>query len=871
MKKYNLFEKMIKAFFPATGETKLGDFVECRSRIESEKGRFYALLWIISYLLKSFPSLIKSKIYWSMVMVRNYIKIALRTIRSNTVISLINIFGLSCGIAAVILIHHFISDELSYDSFHKKSNNIYRLYTSINNPDGSIDGNMDTVVIPHGPAMKDFFPEVVQSVRVYPTEFIVKHENIIESQMITYADKNFFTLFSFNLISGDPESILDQPNSLVLSSTFAEKYFGDNDPIGKTITIISGEYTNDFCITGIAEDCPANSTIQYNIIIPFYSMRLFGNAGMLERWQGWNGRIQTYIEVQDENSIAGIKVKYHDFSKQFYSATFERMGGSIFEGVESNVDPMSFGQQKLEDIHFDSMIQGFPDYTNIYILSGIAIGILIIACINFITQSLGLAAKRLIEVGLRKVVGANRIQLVRQFLIESVVIILFSGFSGILLTITAMPVFNELSEKSLELSSIFSMSSLNLIFSLMIILGICAGGYPAFAISKFRPVEILRGKFKISRKNTFSQILVIVQFACSVLLIISTLIIGNQIDYMINTDLGYEKDNVVIVRTLLNSNDANEKFYTNFTERIKQYPGIVNVTGASSALSLGNYTDIVIHNEKRFFPKVVRVKYDYFKTLGIKLFDGRVFSEELSSDISGVVVNETLIKEFEIENPIGMTLEGYHMPLNIIGVIKDIHPGTLRRQILPAMYIMNPRQEIRYILLKLEGNRISESLEYLQTVWQDLQPDKPFTYSFLDEDVEKQYISDKRWKSIIQYATFFAILIASLGIFGLISITINRRIKEVCIRKIHGAKVSRLIFLLSGESLILVTIANIIAWPAVWIAMSKWLENFAYTIEISPLIFILAAIITMSLVFVTILFQVLKAAKANPVNSLRYE
>ncbi len=850
----------------------IGDFEEEYALQITEKGKLSALIWIVTQILVSIIPFILSRLLWSINMFKNYLKVAIRNLKKNHVYSLINIFGLSIGIAAVILIFLFIQDELSYDRFHEKSDNIYRLYTNFHNPDGSINWNNGCVVIPHGPLMKDFFPEVAGCVRTFPRSYTVKSGNILENQKILLADEDFFEMFSFFLISGNPENVLSQPNSLVLSKTYAGKYFGAENPVGKTITLISGEYFNDFVVTGVAEDAPSNSTVKYTMLIPFASMRLFGKTHDLVEWGTWHGRMHTYIELRDNNSLSAVLSRFPAFADQYYSARFDRMREMIFGGVKSDKEPISFGLQKFENIRLDPRINGYPDLTRIYILSGIALGILIIACINFITQSLGLAARRVLEVGVRKVIGAGKTQLIRQFTAESVLIVFAAAATGIVTAVLVLPAFNNIAEKSIVFSNLFTVSSCLLIVSLLFLIGICGGSYPAFVLSGLKPVEILKGRLRLSGKNTLTRILVTVQFACSVFLIISTIIMGNQINYMINADLGYEKDNVLIIRTQLNNSEANERFYSLFRNRIKMYPGIINITGASSApaITRSNTVSIINQENKRYDTKVVQIRYDYFKTLGIEFSEGRDFSEKMPTDISGVVVNESLVKKLGIENPVGKPLEGYRIPLNIIGVIKDIHPLSLRNAVLPAIYYMKPLRS-QYIILRIEEGRIPSALGFLRLTWEEMEPDRPFLYSFLDEDINNQYLSENKWNSILQYSTVLAILIACLGIFGLISIVINEKVKEVCIRKIHGARIFGLILLLSKESLKLIITANIIAWPLTWYAMNKWLENFAYRINISFYVFLWTVILTTCLVLVTICYKVIDTACTNPVDSLRYE
>ncbi len=849
----------------------LGEFEERFYSVKESSGYSLAVLWYLAQIILSIPDYLIYESCRSTVMFKNYLKIAIRSLIKNKFYSFINILGLSIGIAGVILIFLFIVDEASFDRFHLKSDRLYRLTTNVHHPDGSVNWNMGIVVFPHGPEMEEFFPDVLDCVRTYQTQLTMKYENSIENLDVLLVDPDFFTMFSFPLIAGSSEHVLDQPNSIILSETYARKYFGNSDPVGEIITLISGEFKNDFIVTGITKDAPPNSTIQYNILIPIESMRSFGMERRLELWMGWHGKMQTYVELKDKNSYSRIIERYDEFGKKFYSSTFDRMRRSLFDDKESKSEPLSFDLQRMSDIHLDRYIDGSPDLTNIYILSGIALGIMLIACINFITQSLGLASRRGLEVGMRKVVGARKHQLVRQFLTESVVITLSAAIFGILFSLLAIPVFNELSEKSLTTNGVLSFPGLIFIFSLLVVTGIVAGSYPAFIISKFRPIEIFRGRLSLTGRNIITKVLVIAQFACSVFLIISTIILGRQIDFMIHTNPGFDRQNIIIIRTQVNNFQAGEAFYDTYKERISQFSGVLSITGANSAFELSNLYNDVKTEEKNIFTKTVRTKFDYFKTLGIEVSEGRDFSRKFPSDKSGVIVNEAMVRELGLEDPVGKQLEGFFLKLNIIGVIKDFFTENMRGDIPPTLYYLNPVHNINFVIVRISEEKISESLDFMKKSWEELQPDKPFTYSFLDEEVAKSYSNEQKWKGIVQYSTGFAVLIACLGVFGMISITIDSRIREVSIRKIHGAKINGLIMLLSGESIKLVLAANIMAWPAVWYTMNRWLENYAYRIDISISIFLYAALTVMILVFLTISYQVIQAARANPVDMLRYE
>jgi putative ABC transport system permease protein len=522
----------------------------------------------------------------------------------------------------------------------------------------------------------------------------------------------------------------------------------------------------------------------------------------------------------------------------------------------------------MRDIHFDPGATENMSLIPVTILGGIAFIILFIAGINFVTLSIGNASKRFTELGIRKVVGADSRQLMQQYWSESVVLTGLSFIIGVGLACMFLPAFNRVTMKSLHTGALFSPLNVGVLILLTLILGLSVGSYPAVVLSRFHPVDIFRGKMKLSGKNYFTRFLVIVQFALSVFLIISTIILGQQINFMVNQDLGFNKDNIIIV------NNIDGKIYDRLKNRLSSISGVKGITGALASLDGKDsyYYEFKYRDKEHESVWFNRIDENYFKTLEIDLLQGRDFSQEMQTDPLSVIVNETLIKRFEIKDPIGQRIElsGNFFP--IIGIVHDYHVNRKEMEIRPAvhMYSSDHRHFTR-MMIRVSSSEISGILAEIQLAWKELQIDKPFSYSFLDEVIGAQYLKEKRWNRIVGYSSVLAVVVACLGVFGLTSITISRRTKEIGIRKVHGASDFSVLMLLSRESMVWVLMANLIAWPVAAYAMHKWLQSFAYKIRLSPIIFLTAALFMLLVVLLTTWIQTIKVARANPVDSLRYE
>ncbi|MGD8536288.1 MAG: ABC transporter permease [Candidatus Aminicenantes bacterium] len=800
-------------------------------------------------------------------MFKNYLKIALRNLTKQKIYSFINILGLSVGLAGAILIFLFVQNELSYDRFHQNSEKLFRVFVFFHAPDGSIDRAFRGVTMPQGPAMEEYFPEITHSIRVDSNPATVKIEGNLYNERITQVDKPFFQAFSFPLITGNPTSVFSQGNSIVLTENHARKYFGDANPIGKTLSVTYGQEKGDFVVTGVAEQPPPNSSITFDILIDIES----GNRlQMNRRWQdNWGGfGWQTYVLLNNKDSVSRIMDKFPNFTSQYYAPEIEEWrnrGRWKGEGL-----PISFGLQPITRVHLDPRVQGSLNMSAIFILSGIAFIVLFIACINFTNLSIGRASTRSLEVGMRKVLGAERHQLIRQFWGEFLAITGIALVASIVLAELMLPTFNRLSGRSLSLGGIFQPVQILFLLALFIIVGIASGSYPALVMSGFRPVEILRGKLRIGGKKPLTRALVVVQFALSIFLIIATIIMGRQIHFMVTADPGFNKEGVVVIPVQESEAEASNTIMKLFRERMIQQPNVISISGSSTRIG-----DVGVYPFKKDGREVLvyqnRVDYDFFKTMGIEVVQGRSFSPELATDKEGVVVNEKLLKDLGIEDPLGKPLKGYYIPLTIIGVVKDYVFDDFRNSILPALHHNKPNWGINQMLVRISSENISVTLALLEKTWKDIQPDKPFMYSFLDDTLEAMYNEEKRWGAIVGYSSALAVLIACMGIFGLTSIAVNRRTKEIGIRKVLGASAPQIINILMREFFLLVGIANIISWPLAYFAMKTLLDNYYYRITLGLQYFILAGVLSFLIAVLTTVFLATRAAVTNPVDSLRYE
>jgi putative ABC transport system permease protein len=691
-------------------------------------------------------------------------------------------------------------------------------------------------------------------------------------------------MFSFPLIEGDAGSVLDNPNYTVLTPEMAEKYFGDENPVGKTITMQLGETSLDFTVSGVIEEAPSNSSIQYSFLISNHHLNLIFPQRLLETW----GIIlfPTYVQLTPNTDIFAFE--------ESVSSHIDRLTKE--EGFEED---LLYRVQSLAQIHLNPNLEGAmvpssnPLYS--YILAAIAFAVLLIACINFMTLAVGRSSSRAREVGLRKVLGAQQGQIMKQFWGEALFLSVAGLIIGIALAEAFLPTFNELAQKELSLNLFTDWTVLPAMMAITLITAFLAGIYPAMLLSKLYPVDTFRGAIKLGGKSGLIKGLVVLQFAISVFLIVCTFIISSQMKYISIEDLGYNKEMVVTFPTGVTGEDA-ANILTRFRNQVSGQASVVNVTGFSYAFGQSwlyiNYgsdegfkvligdditgpgwADASEHASDYFYMNWVDPYY--IPTMGINIVEGRNFLPDHPADVNGaIILNQTAVKNLGWEDAIGKKLPKGFSDAVVVGVVEDFHYYPMHREIQPLVLHL-PRHDhlssINGIALRIQSEDIQGTLAYLEDAWTNASNGNPFTYSFLDEDIANQYFNELRWRNIVKYSSVFAFLVACLGLFGLTSLAVAKRTREVGIRKVLGASVSRIVTLFTLDFAILVLIANLIAWPIAYIVMKRWLEEFAFRTHISIMTFILTGIIALAIAVLTISFQAVKAALSNPVDALRYE
>jgi len=802
-------------------------------------------------------------------MIRNYFKIAFRNLLRYKGFSFINIFGLATGMACSLLIFLFVKDEISYDRFHKDADKIYRVVKDFVNDDGS---RLPDATTPPAlsPAMQRDIPEIARTTRVFPNwgaNFLIKYDDkkIVEEKLCR-VDSSFFDVFTFPFVYGNAKDAFKEINSIVITESAAKRYFGSDNPMGKTLQI---DRLGDLMVKGVVKDVPYNSHFHFDFLIP---IRKF--AGDIDgNWGFYN--FYTYIKLKSTPGIATLGKKIQDVYKRN-----NKDGKNIFY------------VQPLTGIHLSSNLkwelEPNSDRLYVYVFTIIAIFIILIAGINYVNLSTAKASVRAKEVGVRKVAGAFRSSLINQFLIESIITCLIAAVLAATIAQLLLPVVNNLTLK--HLTVIGNPSVLVYMIVAALFLGIVAGFFPAVYLSSFKPILVLKG-LKFSEKGTLTlrKALVIVQFTISTVLIIGALVISQQMHFIQSAKLGLNKDQVVVVKNAGSLGRTNADAFQNLALQI---PGVKKIATSDGVVGGQNWTNSMSlkGSQNSQLMNFLSVSYDFLNALGIQIKEGRDFSSQFPADtmtdgilkgpldqnIGSIIVNETAVKDLGIPEPVvgkqilwGNDADTMYYA-TVVGVAKDFHFTSLRNQIKPFVFVNIPGR-VSNFTIKLSTNNIKQTISQLETTWKKFSADRPFEYNFLDETYAGLYQSETRFQKVFVSLVVLGIIIACLGLFGLATFAAQQRVKEIGIRKVLGASVSNLIGLLSKDFLKLVIIALILAIPIAWFAMNRWLQDFAYRVNIHWWVFIIAAVITVLIAWITISTQAFKAAAANPVKSLRNE
>ncbi|MGC3947616.1 MAG: ABC transporter permease [Chryseolinea sp.] len=812
-------------------------------------------------------------------MIRNYISVALRNILRRKLYSFINAFGLSVGIAFCALIYLYIQDEKSFDQFHQNKDRIFRMevksfITWEPNPEKPYDRHA-WLQVGLQPALKEEFPEVEYATRFNPDgEYMFRYGDKVFTENIAFADGDFFKMFSFRLLSGNADKLFQSPQEVVLTPAIAEKYFGEEDPIGKTVVIdIMGE--KSYQVAGIVEAPPANSSLGFSIIVP--TVNRWGYERQVTQWTSYNS--PTFVQLVPHADMEIFKRNLGKLVDKNLGKHMEKWRQESTIPIPDGVKMVEYVYTALPDMHLKKEIGwtkvSDPQYS--IILGGLAALILIIACINYVSLALTTSVSRKTEVGVRKVVGAQKSQLVYQFGLESIVLSMISMVIAVGLVFLFLPTFNQFTGKGITLTVMHASSLLLVSIGITLVVGILAGSYPALFLSAFRPAAVLKGRFTSKLQAGFTRPLVILQFAMSAFLIISTVVMYRQMKYVTTKDLGFDQEQVIAVRTQTGWNKEADRTVERFRNRLQHESSVVSLGGTTTSFNRGysRYGYKIDGEQHSSF--VYGVDAYYLPTLGLELSMGRNFSAEIPSDTNTVIVNEALVREMKWKDPLNEHLNWKEDTLGlgarVIGVLKDYHFQSLTEGIQPLLLSMDTRSagHLETMLIKLHAGDIPEHVKSVQSAWNELSPGKPFDYTFIDEDVALQYESHTRWMKITSLAATFAILISCLGLFGLAGINAVNRTKEIGIRKVLGAGMSSIFILLNRQYLWLSLIAFALAAPASWYAMSQWLSGFTFAIALGWELFVISMLGGLLVAFATVSYHAIRVSSINPADTLKYE
>lgn len=790
-------------------------------------------------------------------MLKNMLKIAIRNILKERTYSLINILGLTIGITSSVFILLYVSDELSYDKFHTNADNIYRVVSNITEPDNSF--TWAVAQIPFAPELHSKYPEVENYARASGQgriKLIYEDKQFYEEDILM-VDSTFFDVFTYRSINGDLSTALDGPRNIVLTESLAIKYFGDEQAVGKQF---SDDQDRNFTVTAVIEDVPTNSHLQFDALI--------GWDVTGRRATSWgNFGVFTYIQLPKDYNTEDLNPKLDSILVTHVNPIFENIGITV-----------KYELQKITDIHLHSKIQDEAesngDITYVYIFSAVALFMLIIAAINYMNLATARSSKRSREVGMRKVMGSQRGQLITQFLTESIVLSVVSLAISIVAIFLLLPFFNDLAGKTIDFAILFKLENILLLIALVAMIGFLAGSYPAFYLSSFKPVDVLKGKGSSSLgQSKLRKVLVVFQFSISVFMLISTLVVFTQLQFLREKDLGFNKDHVALVSYTTRAQREN---YGAFKNELSQIPEIEMVASADAipGEGIGKVIMSVEQNDGAMVEKGVDfyvADYDFVPTMGMEIIKGRNFSRDIMFDTVGATLaNEAMVARMAWDEPIGKKITLGENNLTIVGVLKDYHQNSLYDEIEPLVVILS--EDRRNVFIKTKDD-VRVAMDKVELAWDKVYPNFAFEYSFLDQDFDSQYDADKKRGKIFTLFSGLTLVIACLGLLGLISFTTEQRTKEVGIRKVNGASVNAIITLISKEFIFLIAVATVIALPLSYYFMDMWLQSFAYKIQLGQQwgLFIISAVLAILITILTVAFHTQRAATADPVNALREE
>ncbi|MBN1790527.1 MAG: ABC transporter permease [Bacteroidales bacterium] len=808
-------------------------------------------------------------------MLKNFFQVTFRNILRDKVYLILNVLGLTLGIAGSILITLYVRHELSYDGFHEKSDRIYRI-----NSYSKLEGREMSAAVSAPPQARTFmeeYPEIEDATRYYhPADQKVSVEAVTyHEKNFFYADSNFLELFNFPLEKGDPGSALRKPYSVIITSEIADKLFGTQDVIGKSIVLNNDKI---YQVTGLINEVPRNTHFRFDYLASFVSLDLSRSEFWLSQM------LETFIILPEGYAYKELETKYGSLMDKYVLPQLEQLipiKVNNYKEFEAAGNVFKFLLQPLKELRFNKQfLFGYDKSTDkvyIYFFSLVAIFLLFIACVNFMNLATARYSYRTKEVGIKKVLGSDKSQLIRQFLSESMLITLISMIIALTLVELILPGFNNFTEADLQVGYFSKWYIIPALAGLTLFIGLLSGLYPAFYLSSFNPVEILKSKFNKGPGNIkLRSVLVIIQFSITIILLISTFVVSSQLRYIRNKDLGYNKENLLVVK---NTGDLGEQSET-FREQLLKIPGVMNASRswtfpgdmyyATSYQLQGDSLNRLLNFE------IIQGDYDFIPTLNMKIVRGRNFSRDYSTDNMSVIINESAVQYLGLKEPVGARLttpnrEGGQDILEIIGVIKDVCYKSLHERIQPTVIGFNADKMNAYTIIRIEGESLLQTIKQVEKVWNDFLPHQSIEFTFVDKNLNNLYKSEMQAGTVFTLFAILAIFIACLGLLGLSAFAAEKRTREIGIRKAHGASIASILRLLSREIIILISLSSVIAWPVVYYLMNKWLQNFAYQTTMKFWVFLVSSCIGLVIAIAVVVYQSLKAARINPVEALKCE
>lgn len=806
-------------------------------------------------------------------MIISYFKYAFRNLVKQRGRTLINLFGLSFSTAIVIIIYLYTTGEVSYNNFHKNSDRIYRMYCSVDpvNEDRLYSPFTDGAM---AEAIQKKIPGVVATCRLKGTSAYIGMQDELFQEHVGFVDSTFFDLFTYKFLAGDKKTPLHRLKSVVLTESVARKIFKDtlvslDDVIGKIIEFPEDPPFHQYTVTAVIADSPENSSFKWTVLIPYIHSRVYSRSN------DFGGDTYTYVMLDETNDVARMEETSQILIEEFYGEGLRQFVemGLLKEGEHNfTIRAMPYRDLYLNSDYFIGSYEHVGNKTSLYILSSIAILILLIACFNYVMISIGTALNRVGDFGLMSVVGARRWQILAQFVVESFLLTVISLFLGIIFAEQLLPLFNHLAQDDLGFTLYDKGSNfLFLLAMLLLIVSINSAYIGLYLLRKSQPLRLLRREILSTRRNGVARISVVLQFFIAIVLLISGGVILKQLNYLVHRQVGFEKENTAVMHV-----DFDLQKINTLKELILESPHVKSVTMSDRSFDSGSSSQ-GLQNEKGELINVrfLRVDSDYIQTLGLELIQGRSFykGETVVDSIPNVIVNETFVKELEIDEPVGerITLGSSDLTVDIIGVVKDFHYDSMHEEIQSLMMHNFSYNNIWYLFVKAEEGQMNAVLEHCEKAWKDVVPEFSWDYTFMTEILEGQYQNEDRWSRIVAYAAAIAILLSCLGLMGISGLLVARRYKEVGIRKANGATIQQILALLNMDILKWVLIAYLLACPMAWLLMHRWLQDFAYRTQISWWIFVLAGLAAIFISIITITLQIYRVARQNPVNALRYE